>query len=247
MLELKKVSAGYGRLPVLFDIDLTVEQGQMVSVLGSNGAGKSTLLKTILGAIPPTRGEIIFRRNRISSTPAHKRVGMGIALSPEGRQIFPTLTVRENLVTGAYGVNGAKMKEQFERVYELFPRLKERQNQAGGSLSGGEQQMLAVSRALMSRPRLLLVDELSLGLAPVIAERLYAALRALCDEGLSVIMVEQFHLVAVGFSDKQMVMEKGRFVRVTEEKTAMAQMKSEHTAHTVVPKDAATTEQAEQA
>jgi branched-chain amino acid transport system ATP-binding protein len=247
MLELKKVSAGYGRLPVLFDIDLTVEQGQMVSVLGSNGAGKSTLLKVILGAIPPTRGEIIFRRNRISSTPAHKRVGMGIALSPEGRQIFPTLTVRENLVTGAYGVNGAKMKEQFERVYELFPRLKERQNQAGGSLSGGEQQMLAVSRALMSRPRLLLVDELSLGLAPVIAERLYAALRALCDEGLSVVMVEQFHLVAVGFSDKQMVMEKGRFVRVTEEKTLMAQMKTEHTAHKVAPKDSETVEQAEQA
>jgi branched-chain amino acid transport system ATP-binding protein len=247
MLELKKVSAGYGRLPVLFDIDLTVEQGQMVSVLGSNGAGKSTLLKTILGAIPPTRGEIIFRRNRISSTPAHKRVGMGIALSPEGRQIFPTLTVRENLVTGAYGVNGAKMKEQFERVFELFPRLKERQNQAGGSLSGGEQQMLAVSRALMSRPRLLLVDELSLGLAPVIAERLYAALRALCDEGLSVIMVEQFHLVAVGFSDKQMVMEKGRFVRVTEEKTTMAQLKSEHTTHKVAPKDSETAEQAEQA
>jgi branched-chain amino acid transport system ATP-binding protein len=247
MLELKKVSAGYGRLPVLFDIDLTVEQGQMVSVLGSNGAGKSTLLKVILGAIPPTRGEIIFRRNRISSTPAHKRVGMGIALSPEGRQIFPTLTVRENLVTGAYGVTGAKMKEQFERVYELFPRLKERQNQAGGSLSGGEQQMLAVSRALMSRPRLLLVDELSLGLAPVIAERLYAALRALCDEGLSVIMVEQFHLVAVGFSDKQMVMEKGRFVRVTEEKTAMAQMKSEHTAHKVAAKEGDPAEQAEQA
>jgi len=233
MLELKKVCAGYGRLPVLFDIDLTVEQGQMVSVLGSNGAGKSTLLKVILGAIPPTKGEITFRRNRISSTPAHKRVGMGIALSPEGRQIFPTLSVKENLVTGAYGVNGQKMKEQFERVYELFPRLKERQNQAGGSLSGGEQQMLAVSRALMSRPRLLLVDELSLGLAPVIAERLYAALRALCDEGLAVIMVEQFHLVAVGFSDKQMVMEKGRFVRVTEEKTAMAEIKSSHTAHKV--------------
>ena len=221
MLELKKVGSGYGRLPVLFDIDLTVEQGQMVSVLGSNGAGKSTLLKTILGAIPPTKGEITFRRQRVSSMPAHKRVGLGIALSPEGRQVFPTLSVKENLVTGAYGVPNSKMKEQFERVYELFPRLKERQNQAAGSLSGGEQQMLAVSRALMSRPRLLLVDELSLGLAPVIAERLYAALRALCDEGLAVLMVEQFHLVAVGFSDKQMIMEKGRFVKVTEQKHTM--------------------------
>jgi branched-chain amino acid transport system ATP-binding protein len=223
MLELKKVGAGYGRLPVLFDIDLEVEQGEMVSVLGSNGAGKSTLLKTILGAIPPSKGEIVFRRQRVSSMPAHKRVGLGIALSPEGRQLFPTPSVKENLITGAYGVTGGKMKEQFDRCFELFPRLKERQNQAAGSLSGGEQQMLAVSRALMSRPRLLLVDELSLGLAPVIAERLYAALRALCDEGLSVIMVEQFHLVAVGFSDKQYVMEKGRFVKVTEAKTKMAE------------------------
>jgi len=221
LLELKKVHSGYGRLPVLFDIDLSIEQGQMISVLGANGAGKSTLLKTVLGAIPPTKGEIIFRRQRVSSMPSHKRVGLGISLSPEGRQIFPTLSVKENLITGAYGLPVTKMKEQFERVYELFPRLKERQNQAGGSLSGGEQQMLAVSRALMSRPRLLMVDELSLGLAPVIAERLYSALRALCDEGLSVLMVEQFHLVAVGFSDKQMIMEKGRFVKVTEERTAM--------------------------
>jgi branched-chain amino acid transport system ATP-binding protein len=222
LLELKKVSAGYGRLPVLFDIDMTIDQGQMVSVLGANGAGKSTLLKTILGAIPPSKGEISFRSQRVSSLPAHKRVGLGIALSPEGRQVFPTLSVKENLVTGAYGVTGAKMKEQFDRVYELFPRLKERQNQAAGSLSGGEQQMLAVSRALMSRPRLILIDELSLGLAPVIAERLYAALRALCDEGLAAIMVEQFHLTAVGFSDKQMIMEKGRFIKITEQQTNMA-------------------------
>ncbi|HUR74085.1 MAG TPA: ABC transporter ATP-binding protein [Sporichthya sp.] len=222
MLELKGVGAGYGRLPVLFDINLEVDQGQMVSVLGSNGAGKSTLLKTILGAIPPSKGEIIFRRQRVSGMPAHKRVGMGISLSPEGRQVFPSLSVRENLITGSYGVSTPNMREQFERVYELFPRLKERQNQAAGSLSGGEQQMLAVSRALMSRPRLLLVDELSLGLAPVIAERLYSALRALCDEGLSVVMVEQFHLVAVGFSDKQYVMEKGRFVKVTEQEVKKA-------------------------
>ncbi|HEX3825744.1 MAG TPA: ABC transporter ATP-binding protein [Sporichthyaceae bacterium] len=222
LFEMKKVSAGYGRLPVLFDVDVTIDQGQMVSVLGANGAGKSTLLKCILGAIPPSKGEISFRSQRVSSLPAHKRVGLGIALSPEGRQVFPTLSVKENLVTGAYGVTGAKMKEQFDRVYELFPRLKERQNQAAGSLSGGEQQMLAVSRALMSRPRLILIDELSLGLAPVIAERLYAALRALCDEGLAAIMVEQFHLTAVGFSDKQMIMEKGRFIKITEAQTNMA-------------------------
>ena len=223
LLELKRVGSGYGRLPVLFDIDMSIEQGEMVSVLGSNGAGKSTLLKTVLGAVPPTAGEINFRNQRVSSMPPHKRVAMGMALSPEGRQVFPTLSVAENLVTGAYGMDKVKMREQRERCFELFPRLKERQGQAAGSLSGGEQQMLAVSRALMSRPRLLMVDELSLGLAPVIAERLYAALRALCDEGLSCIMVEQFHLTAVGFSDKQYVMEKGRFIKVTQKQTAMSQ------------------------
>src|SRR4051794_8250061 len=136
MLELKRVGAGYGHLPVLFDIDMSVEQGEMVTVLGSNGAGKSTLLKTILGAVPPTAGEINFRRQRVSSLPPHKRVSLGMALSPEGRQVFPTLSVKENLITGAYGVDGKKMEEQFERCFELFPRLKERANQAAGSLSG---------------------------------------------------------------------------------------------------------------
>ena len=222
LVELKRVNSGYGRLPVLFDIDMDVDAGEMVSVLGSNGAGKSTLLKTILGAVPPSSGEINFRNQRVSAMPPHKRVAMGMALSPEGRQVFPTLSVAENLVTGAYGVDTKKMKEQRDRCFEIFPRLKERAYQAAGSLSGGEQQMLAVSRALMSRPRLLMVDELSLGLAPVIAERLYAALRALCDEGLSCIMVEQFHLTAVGFSDKQYVMEKGRFIKITQKSTAMA-------------------------
>jgi branched-chain amino acid transport system ATP-binding protein len=223
LLELKRVGAGYGHLPVLFDIEMSVDQGEMVTVLGSNGAGKSTLLKTVLGAVPPSAGEINFRGQRVSSLPSHKRVALGMALSPEGRQVFPTLSVKENLITGAYGVDTKKMNEQFDRCFELFPRLKERATQAAGSLSGGEQQMLAVSRALMSRPRLLMVDELSLGLAPIIAERLYAALRALCDEGLSCIMVEQFHLTAVGFSDKQYVMEKGRFIKVTSNATNMAQ------------------------
>src|SRR5882757_7039952 len=119
MLEMKKVGSGYGRLPVLYDIDLSIDQGQMVSVLGSNGAGKSTLLKTILGAIPPTKGEITFRKEKVSDMAAHKRVGLGIALSPEGRQVFPTLSVKENLLTGAYGVDGKKMKEQFDRWFAL--------------------------------------------------------------------------------------------------------------------------------
>lgn len=213
LLEVRNLRAGYGVLPVLFDIDLPVRSGEMVSILGANGAGKSTLLKTILGAVHPTVGEITFKQERITSMPVFERVKRGIALSPEGRQVFPTLTVRENLITGAAGLGGGQTREQFDRVYELFPRLKERESQAAGSLSGGEQQMLAVSRALMSQPHLLLVDELSLGLAPVIVERLYGALRDLCHEGLAVIMVEQFHLAAVGHADRELVLEKGRFVR----------------------------------
>lgn len=209
LLEMRSLRAGYGVLPVLFDIDLSVQQGEMLSILGANGAGKSTLLKTILGAVHPTSGEITFKQERVTSMPAYERVQRGIALSPEGRQVFSTLTVRENLITGSAGIGGAQLQEQFDRVYELFPRLHERENQDAGSLSGGEQQMLAVSRALMSQPRLLLVDELSLGLAPVIVERLYGALRDLCNEGLAVIMVEQFHLAAAGHADRELVLEKG--------------------------------------
>lgn len=209
LLEMRSLRAGYGVLPVLFDIDLSVQQGEMLSILGANGAGKSTLLKTILGAVHPTSGEITFKQERVTSMPAYERVQRGIALSPEGRQVFSTLTVRENLITGAAGVGGAQLQEQFDRVYQLFPRLHEREGQDAGSLSGGEQQMLAVSRALMSQPRLLLVDELSLGLAPVIVDRLYGALRDLCNEGLAVIMVEQFHLAAAGHADRELVLEKG--------------------------------------
>jgi len=215
LLEMRSLRAGYGVLPVLFDINLSVQQGEMVSILGANGAGKSTLLKTILGAVHPSSGEITFKQERVTSMPAYERVQRGIALSPEGRQVFSSLTVKENLITGAAGIGGAQLQEQFDRVYELFPRLHERESQDAGSLSGGEQQMLAVSRALMSQPRLLLVDELSLGLAPVIVERLYGALRELCNEGLAVIMVEQFHLAAAGHADREMVLEKGEMADPT--------------------------------
>lgn len=212
LLEVRNLRAGYGMLPVLFDINLSVQAGEMVSILGANGAGKSTLLKTILGAVHPSSGEITFRQERVTSLSAYERVKRGIALSPEGRQVFSSLSVKENLIAGTAGLVEGNAREQFDRVYELFPRLKERENQAAGSLSGGEQQMLAVSRALMSQPRLLLVDELSLGLAPVIVERLYGALRDLCTEGLAVIMVEQFHLAAAGHADREMVLEKGEMV-----------------------------------
>jgi branched-chain amino acid transport system ATP-binding protein len=212
MLEVEKVCSGYGRLPVLFDIDFSVTAGKLVTILGSNGAGKSTLLKTILGAVPATAGEIHFNGERVTHMPANQRVAAGIALSPEGRQVFPSLSVKENLVAGTNGLPLREIKAQLERVFDLFPRLHERLGQRAGSLSGGEQQMLAISRALMSQPRLVLVDELSLGLAPIIVERLYGALRELCQRGLAVIVVEQSHQVVAGYSDRQLILEKGRFV-----------------------------------
>jgi branched-chain amino acid transport system ATP-binding protein len=215
MLEMKGVRSGYGRLNVLFDIDFNIDAGEMVVVVGANGAGKSTLLKTILGAVPPSAGEIVFRGERVTSVPAHKRVAAGIALTPEGRQIFPNLSVRENLVCGAVGIGKKDLAGQLDRCFELFPIINERQAQRAGSLSGGEQQMLALSRALMSRPRLLLVDELSLGLAPVIVERLYVALRDLCDRGLAVVVVEQFEHYTDG-TDRSLYIEKGSFINVAE-------------------------------
>jgi branched-chain amino acid transport system ATP-binding protein len=210
MLELSAVRSGYGRLPVLFDVDLEVDAGELVTVLGANGAGKSTLLKAILGAVPATAGEIVFNGERITHMPAHRRVEAGIALSPEGRQVFPSLTVRDNLLAGTHGLAKREIEPQLQRVFDLFPRLAERGGQRAGSLSGGEQQMLAISRALMSKPRLVLVDELSLGLAPIVVERLYGALRELCARGLAVIVVEQSHHLVTAFSDRHVVLDKGR-------------------------------------
>jgi branched-chain amino acid transport system ATP-binding protein len=212
MLELHNVSTGYGRLPVLFGINLRVEPGQMVGVLGPNGAGKSTLLKTILGLLPVRHGGIVFRGRKVSHEPAHARFASGISLCPEGRRVFKNLSVRENLLAGAFGQQKDVVAEQLEAVYSIFPRLDERKDQRAGSLSGGEQQMLAISRALMSRPRLLLVDELSMGLAPLVVEDLLDTLRTLCDRGLSVIVVEQHASRLVGRADRGEVLEKGRIV-----------------------------------
>ena len=212
MLELTALRSGYGNQPVLYDLDLDVASGELVTVLGANGAGKSTLLKTILGAVPARDGEIVFNGERITHLPAHRRVEAGIALSPEGRQVFGSLTVKENLLAGTHGLAKREIPTQLERVSDLFPRLAERLSQRAGSLSGGEQQMLAIGRALMSKPFLVLVDELSLGLAPIVVERLYGALRELCSFGLAVIVVEQSHQVVTGFSDRQLVLDKGRFV-----------------------------------
>ena len=212
MLELHNVSTGYGRLPVLFGINLRVEPGEMVGVLGPNGAGKSTLLKTILGLLPVRQGGIVFRGRKISHEPTHARFQAGISLCPEGRRVFKNLSVRENLLAGSFGQDKTVVAEQLEAVYSIFPRLDERKEQRAGSLSGGEQQMLAISRALMSRPRLLLVDELSMGLAPLVVQELLGTLRQLCDRGLGLIVVDQFASRMVGRADRGDVLEKGRIV-----------------------------------
>ena len=215
MLELRAVRAGYGRLPVLFDVDFAIEAGEWVTILGANGSGRSTLLKTILGVVDCTAGEVLFRGERITHESPHHRVAAGISMAPEGRHVFPTLSVRENLVAGTYGLaRRADVPAQLERVYDVFPKLADRAGQRAGSLSGGEQQMLAIGRALMSEPRLLLVDELSLGLAPIIVQELFASLDRLRALGLSIVVVDQLHAHGslARYSDRSLILEKGRFV-----------------------------------
>jgi branched-chain amino acid transport system ATP-binding protein len=212
MLELHNLSTGYGRLPVLFGINLRIEPGEMVGVFGPNGAGKSTMMKAILGLLPTRSGAIVWRGKNVSHQQPHARFASGISLCPEGRRVFKNLTVRENLLAGSFGQSNELVAEQLESVFAIFPRLDERKDQRAGSLSGGEQQMLAISRALMSRPRLLLVDELSMGLAPLVVQELLGKLRQLCDRGLSVIVVDQFASRMVGHAQRGEVLEKGRIV-----------------------------------
>jgi len=213
MLELRAIRAGYGRLPVLFDVDLAVGPGEWLTVVGANGAGRSTLLKTILGVTNVSAGEVVFGGQRITHLATYDRIARGIAMVPEGRRIFPNLSVKENLRTGANTIAKRDVAAQLARVHEVFPILESRSGQRAGSLSGGEQQMLAVGRALMSRPQLLLVDELSLGLAPLVVATLTGALQRLCAEGLAVIVVDEVHVHSTTASaSRRLVLEKGRFV-----------------------------------
>jgi len=213
MLELKGIRAGYGRLPVLFDVDLVVEPGEWLTLVGANGSGRSTLLKTILGVTNVTAGEVIFGGERITHLSTFPRIGRGIAMAPEGRRIFPNLSVKENLKTGANTIPRREIAAQMAKVHEVFPILESRAGQRAGSLSGGEQQMLAIGRALMSKPKLLLVDELSLGLAPLVVATLTEALQKLRGEGLAVIVVDEVHVhTTAAAASRRLVLEKGRFV-----------------------------------
>ena len=212
MLELRGIRAGYGRLPVLFDVDLSVAAGEWLAVVGANGAGRSTLLKTILGVTNVSAGDVLFGGQRITHLATYDRIARGIAMVPEGRRIFPNLSVKENLRTGANTISKRDVPGQLERVYEVFPILDSRSGQRAGSLSGGEQQMLAIARALMTRPRLLLLDEPSLGLAPRLMREIFGVIQRINAAGVAVLLVEQNARAALALAARGYVLETGRVV-----------------------------------
>lgn len=211
MLKINNISTFYGNIQALWDVSIDIREGEIVTLVGANGAGKSTTLMSICGAVPLRSGEILFEGKPIHNTKTDRIVRLGISQVPEGRLIFPDLTVLENLELGAYLRNDAKaIKKDMEYAFELFPILKKRLAQAGGTLSGGEQQMLAISRALMSRPKLLLLDEPSLGLAPIIIRQIFDIIQKVNEEGTTVFLVEQNANQALKIAHRGYVMENGR-------------------------------------
>ena len=213
MLELKNLSSGYGAIEALKGINIRLDKGEIVTLIGANGAGKSTTLRSITGLVPPASGEIIYEGRRLNGMPTHQITALGISMVPEGRAIFANLSVSENLELGAYLQKDKTQNEkQLDRVFALFPRLKERRKQAGGTLSGGEQQMLAIGRALMARPRLLLLDEPSLGLAPLLVHAIFEAVDQINKEGTSILLVEQNANAALKHSHRAYVLETGTII-----------------------------------
>ena len=211
MLKISGLNAYYDNIHALKSIDLEIEKGEIVSLIGSNGAGKTTTLSCITGLVPARSGAIEYKGINISHYPAHRIVRLGVSLSPEGREVFPGLTVEDNLRLGMYSRKDArKIKNPFDRVYELFPRLKERRQQVAGTLSGGEQQMLAIARALMSEPELLLLDEPSLGLAPNLVLMIFDLIRKINSQGVTILLVEQNANMALLISNRAYVLETGR-------------------------------------
>lgn len=211
ILKINNLKLSYGAITALKGIDISVEEGQIVALLGANGAGKTTTLKTISGLLKPNSGEIIFRDKNIAGKPAHKIAKMGIMQSPEGRHVLVGLTVEENLKVGAYNIrNKEQIQKNFERVYDLFPRLKERAKQQSNTLSGGEQQMLAIGRALMGNPKVLLLDEPSLGLAPLLIKDIFNTLKKIKEEGTTILIVEQNALATLKIADYAYVLELGK-------------------------------------
>jgi branched-chain amino acid transport system ATP-binding protein len=210
VLEVKDIDVFYGDAQALYGLSLQVREGEVVTLVGANGAGKTTTLRAISGLLPVARGDIAFEGRSLLEVPAHRRAELGIALVPEGRELWPQLTVRENLELGAYGKAARRhLSGSLERVYELFPVVKERSRQVAGSMSGGEQQMVAIARALMTRPRVLMFDEPSLGLAPVVVSQVFDTIRRLHAEGLTILLVEQNLKKALEMADRGYVVETG--------------------------------------
>jgi branched-chain amino acid transport system ATP-binding protein len=210
LLEVRDLRVNYGGIHAIKGIDIHVAQGELVALIGSNGAGKTTTLKTLAGLLPPADGQIHYDGKSLKNIPAHQRAAMGIALVPEGRGVFARMTVAENLLMGAYSRNAKnEIATDLARMYELFPRLGERKDQLAGTLSGGEQQMVAMARALMSRPRLLMLDEPSMGLAPLMVQKIFATIRDVAALGMSILLVEQNAKLALEVAQRGYVMESG--------------------------------------
>ena len=209
LLELNDVEVDYGKVRALKGISISVAEGEMVSIVGANGAGKTTTLKTICGLLKPSAGEVVFDGQRIDGRRTEEIVRRGIAFCMEGRRLFPFMSVLENLQMGAYSRRDRQVKAELDRVFELFPDLKDRQKQAAGTLSGGQQQMVTIGRSLMSRPRLLMLDEPSLGLAPIVVSQVAKTVQALNKDGLTVLLVEQNARMALRISDRAYALEVG--------------------------------------
>ena len=210
LLEVKNLKVGYGKIIAVKDISITVNQGEIVTLIGSNGAGKSTTLRTISGLLKPKSGEILFEGNRIDGKEGHEVVKLGICQSPEGRRIFPRMTVSENLDLGAFlRSDKDAVAADRERVLDLFPRLRERISQRAGTMSGGEQQMLAVSRAMMGAPKLLMLDEPSMGLAPVLVDMIFETITKIRGQGITILLIEQNAAAALDIADRAYVLESG--------------------------------------
>lgn len=215
MLRVRNLEAGYGKLRILKGLSMHVNAGEIVTIIGPNGAGKSTLLKTVVGLIKPSSGNIVFNQKEVTGERPEVIVTHGCSLTPEGRQLFSAMTVRENLVLGGYRQmkkNKSAILQSFETVFGIFPRLKEREHQLAGTLSGGEQQMLAIGRSLMSQPELIMMDEPSMGLAPLLVQSIFTVIRRLRDSGKTILLVEQNARAALGIADRGYVLETGSFL-----------------------------------
>jgi branched-chain amino acid transport system ATP-binding protein len=212
LLEVEEIVTAYGSIEALKGVTLHVDEGEVVTLIGSNGAGKSTTLRSISGLTPPKTGSIRYRGDEISTMPAQEIVRLGISQSPEGRRCFQRMTVRENLELGAYLRRDTNIQKDLDRVMELFPRLKERERQKAGTMSGGEQQMLAMGRALMAHPKILLLDEPSMGLSPILTEQIFRIIREINEQGTTVLLVEQNALMALNAANRGYVIQTGKIV-----------------------------------